>query len=987
MVVNNNEEKFRYMLDNMLEGIQMYDFNWRYIYVNDALVKQSPYSRGEMLGYTLMEKYPGIEQTDLFGIMKRCMDQRATEHFETEFVFPDGTKAYFELSINPIPEGISILSIDRTERKLAKELVVSNERRFRALIENSTDMITLSTLDGKVLYGSPSITKVFGYSLEEIQRTPAFNFIHPGDIQNFVENRNYILQTPGKSYQGQLRLLHKNGKWIWCDATLTNMLHEPGINALVSNFRDISERKEAEKQREFDKNNLNALINSTTDLMWSVDLDTKLITFNQPFCEIIRLVSGKEPAKGDDVFSVILSPERASHFKTLYARAFAGEAFTEIEYFEAPMEFWSEVSYYPIRKGDEVIGTACHSRDITERKKAEENLKQSEKRLKEAQEIAHLGSWTLDFATNIALWSEEACRIYGLSPKESKQTYSSWLSFIHPDDLNAVITATNESQKTFSDTVLNHRIILRDGTVKHIYTKSRFEFDLNGNPTGLYGIAHDVTEEKIAEDNLKQSEAYLTEAQQLAKLGSWNYDIKTDKLTWSKELFNIFGTDKETFIETHGSFVHLIDVEDREFALQTSKHTQKTGDPFTIEYHITTSKGEKRILREHGYGERDSNGKVYRLFGTAQDITEQVLSQKKIEESEKRYRQIVETSQEGIWQIDENNKTVFVNKRFCEIFGYSFNEMIDKTVFDLLDEEEKIIIKEKIKRRKRGISENFELAYISKSGKRIWANVSASPIMGDKGKDLGGLAMFTDITERKNSEIEKEKMTADLIQRNQDLEQFAYIISHNLRAPVANILGATNVLNDQGLSEEEKDVFRRGLNESVTGLDNIIRDLNHILEVKRGINEVKENVRFSLLVENIKNSIKNLIEDSHIELAYDFSEIDELWSLKNYLYSIFYNLISNSIKYRQQQVPCHIKIKSHKIKNKIELTFTDNGMGIDLEKRGGQVFSLYQRFHTNIESKGMGLFMVKTQVEMLGGKISIKSDVNKGTEFKIEFEI
>jgi len=226
-----------------------------------------------------------------------------------------------------------------------------------------------------------------------------------------------------------------------------------------------------------------------------------------------------------------------------------------------------------------------------------------------------------------------------------------------------------------------------------------------------------------------------------------------------------------------------------------------------------------------------------------------------------------------------------------------------------------------------------------------------------------------------------------ILQRNKDLEQFAYIISHNLRAPVANILGAGSRLNDPLLSKEKQKILSNGLNESVTKLDNVVKDLNHILQVKREINEIKEKVRFSKLVNDIKISIKNLIDNDDIEIKYDFSEIDELLTLKSYLYSIFYNLISNSIKYRQQQVPGIIEIKSHHVKNKIELIFTDNGMGIDLQKRGDQVFGLYKRFHTNIEGKGMGLFMVKTQVETLGGKISIKSEVNKGTEFKIEFEI
>ena len=115
-----SEEQFRHSMDNMLEGVQIHDFNWRYTYVNNALVKYSTYPKEELLGYTLMEKYPGIEQTDLFKILNRCMNERTAEHLETEFIFPNGTKADFELGIQPIPEGLFILSMDITERKGAE---------------------------------------------------------------------------------------------------------------------------------------------------------------------------------------------------------------------------------------------------------------------------------------------------------------------------------------------------------------------------------------------------------------------------------------------------------------------------------------------------------------------------------------------------------------------------------------------------------------------------------------------------------------------------------------------------------------------------------------------------------------------------------------------------------------------------------------------------------------------------------------------------
>ncbi|GAC1308929.1 MAG: hypothetical protein NVSMB24_23470 [Mucilaginibacter sp.] len=234
---------------------------------------------------------------------------------------------------------------------------------------------------------------------------------------------------------------------------------------------------------------------------------------------------------------------------------------------------------------------------------------------------------------------------------------------------------------------------------------------------------------------------------------------------------------------------------------------------------------------------------------------------------------------------------------------------------------------------------------------------------------------------------ERSKMVSDLMTRNIELEQFAYIVSHNLRGPVANIIGATNAMSELDLNTEDKETLYRGINLSVLRLDDVVQDLNTILQVKRDINEIRETVRFSELVNDIKSSIRNIIEKYNIQIEFDFSKVNEFKTLKPYLYSIFYNLITNSIKYRSKGVICLIEIKSKLVKNKLEIIFKDNGMGIDLKKSGGDVFGLYKRFHNHIEGKGMGLFMVKTQVETLGGKISLKSKENAGTEFKIEFEV
>jgi len=277
----------------------------------------------------------------------------------------------------------------------------------------------------------------------------------------------------------------------------------------------------------------------------------------------------------------------------------------------------------------------------------------------------------------------------------------------------------------------------------------------------------------------------------------------------------------------------------------------------------------------------------------------------------------------------------------------------------------------------------FEWAIQDAEGNEILCEVRLASLTGFDGPQI--IASFIDITERKEADAVREKMTADIVHRNKELEQFAYITSHNLRAPVANIIG---ILDLMAINEPKKEIaaeMRSALVTSVRKLDSIIKDLNDVLQIKNTLDEKKEAVRFSEILEDIKISIADTIRNDDVHIQGDFSEVDSIFTIKSYLYSIFFNLISNSIKYRQPGLPPNIEIKSTLSADRTRLFFKDNGLGMDLEKGQSQVFRLYKRFHTHVEGKGVGLFMVKTQVETLGGEISVASEVNKGTEFSIEF--
>jgi PAS domain S-box-containing protein len=267
-----------------------------------------------------------------------------------------------------------------------------------------------------------------------------------------------------------------------------------------------------------------------------------------------------------------------------------------------------------------------------------------------------------------------------------------------------------------------------------------------------------------------------------------------------------------------------------------------------------------------------------------------------------------------------------------------------------------------------------------------WYNVTISPVYDKQKNILGVMLASEDISLRKQRELERGRLTRDIIRHNRDLEQFAYIVSHNLRSPVANILGLSNILQErEKLSNADFEKCLKGITLSVSKLDDVIRDLNLILQSRQAVNEKRETIYFGELLDSIRTSISDLIEKDNVKIISEFN-VESILSIKGFLHSILFNLVSNSIKYRHPERQLRIEISTDLVDEKLLLKVRDNGLGFDLKLNREKVFGLYKKFHSHIEGKGMGLYMVKTQVESLGGRISVNSEVNKGTEFLIRFD-
>src|SRR5581483_1658617 len=183
-----------------------------------------------------------------------------------------------------------------------------------------------------------------------------------------------------------------------------------------------------------------------------------------------------------------------------------------------------------------------------------------------------------------------------------------------------------------------------------------------------------------------------------------------------------------------------------------------------------------------------------------------------------------------------------------------------------------------------------------------WYDARWVGVGNEHNENIGFILAFDDITERKLSELERDRITADLVQRNKDLEQFTYIVSHNLRAPVANIMGLSNMLNSYDFDISENAEIKSSLATSISILDNIIIDLNQILQVSSRVNERSEVVSLQQLVGDIMLSLQNVIDTENATVHYNFNAGNQIVAIKSYMHSIFYNLILNAIKYRRPDV-------------------------------------------------------------------------------------
>lgn len=492
----------------------------------------------------------------------------------------------------------------------------------------------------------------------------------------------------------------------------------------------------------------------------------------------------------------------------------------------------------------------------------------------------------------------------------------------------------------------------------------------------------DVTEQVLARKKLELAHQEITQLFNTVNEGFFSRDVlRNEYIHLSVGCQKIYGYSIDDFFNNSGLWFDVIHPDDRAIVLRDDVLLNE-GKQTISEYRIIRSDGSIRWI-EIKVVPFIVNGTLTRVEGIVNDITERKHAQLAVEK-EKELSQSIINSLPGIfYSLGNEGHFLYWNKNLELISEYTSDEISKIRFLDLVCEEDRPSVFRKVEEIFKVGSGEIDTFLLTKSEKQMPYYFNGRAVSFAGKTCIFGMGL--DITERKKAEEERSKMTADLVQRNLELKQFSYIISHNLRSPIAKILGLTSLFENEVNGNEFNQQLIKYVRNEATNLDNVVKDLNTILSNgDQGIKAKKEEIVFSVELELIKHVLDVEIADSQAIITSDFAGNERIESVRSFIYSIMFNLLSNAIKYRSKKRRLTIHVKSSVKGTNLCLSVKDNGMGIDLKKYGDQVFGLYNRFHSQgIPGKGMGLNLVKTQAESLGGWVQIESHPDVGSIFTV----
>jgi PAS domain S-box-containing protein len=894
--------------------------------------------------------------------------------------FKGGRDLYIDVSMFPILENNGELTnvvcqwVDITERKLAEEklaLLVSRQKAILSAVPdiimevNNDKMYTWANQAGIDFFGDDVIGKGASFYFEGEQET--YEIVQPlfeGD-----EKIIYI-ESWQRRKDGEKRLV----AW-WCRV----LKDENGkVIGALSSASDITERKQTEEALRESERKFRETLTYLDEGYYHCTMEGVLLEHNQAFNRMLGFEIERD-LRGEKLPDFWQNPnERKQYLDEFTAKGFVRNYLINAKKNDGEKITVMANAHMAKDAAGRPVGIEGTFIDITDRVRMEEALRVSEDRSRIVTESITDVIYEWDLKESIT-WFGDVDGLIGYPAGIFPRTLDGWAAVLHPEDKERVWMAVEEQLKGAAQYDVEYRIQGNDGAWYWWSARGTVIKNERGEPSRWIGAVTDVTERKQAEEALKQTNKHLLLATVAGRVGIWDLDVVNNKLTWDDQMFRLYGIAPDNFgaaYETWKARVHPEDMERGDAEVQMALRGEKE---FDTEFRLVWPDGTIHTIRALANVERDASGKAIRLIGTNYDITERKRMEEELRSASLYARSLIEASIDPLVTIGQDGKITDVNNSTEQVTCRTRKELIGTDFSDYFTEPEKAQSGYK-QVFQDGSVHDYPLSIRHTSGKITDVLYNATVYRNEAGEMQGVFAAARDITERKRAEEALKKSLEDLKRSNEELEQFAYVASHDLQEPLRMVSSFTQLIERRYKDKLDKDA-NDFINFAVDGANRMQRLINDLLDYSRVTTRGKTFVRVDVgsIVGQVFANLQQRIEESHAIITQDdlpVIEADESQMLR-----LFQNLIDNAIKFRRDAHPC-VHISTHKEGAFYIFSVSDNGIGIDLQY-ADRIFQVFQRLNTSQEypGTGIGLAICKRIVERHGGKIWIESEIGNGSKF------
>ncbi len=458
----------------------------------------------------------------------------------------------------------------------------------------------------------------------------------------------------------------------------------------------------------------------------------------------------------------------------------------------------------------------------------------------------------------------------------------------------------------------------------------------------------------------------------------WEVDLRTKQLRCSAGFYAALGLEPKDIDLSYAYFISNIVYHEDVSVVTTETYNCLLGKSKTLEIRLFTTNGYQWFQSSFT---RDQDTTI---TGTIVNIHQYKVSEFQLAASNRQYAAVNKITKAGSWEIDARSRVLSLSKEAAEILELPLLPPadIDSLIRTVVPEHRPLIERTLNDSMTFGKPCDIELQVKTNSKNTFWIKINAFTTVDEYGKVqlVRGIIQNIDQVKRRETELLDSFKFVD--HQNKRLQNFAYMVSHNLRSHANNLQYLVRLYQESEEPEEQKEIFKHIFAIS-NSLNTTIEHLNQIVKIESDIKQERQWTEIEPIFKNVLNALESNIQSANAQIHYDFTACPSIMYIPAYLESIFHNLLTNSLKYRSPDRKLVISCYSKDEDGNVYLVFEDNGTGIDMERYGKKLFGMYQTFHKNTDSKGIGLFITRNQVEALGGSIEVESTLDAGTKFII----